>query len=120
MEKASYSGGGKFLWFFQRFTGFLLMVMLLLHIYLLHFAIAGESPTYQEVMSRMGTPFWKSFDLVFLYLVIFHGLNGLWQVLIDYFHRPFVRVMFFSLVCFAGLIMMVVGTLTIFSLPVYY
>ena len=109
--------GGKFLWFFQRLSGFILFFILLLHFFLLHFAVSGESITFSEVMQRLRTPFWQTLDLVFLLLALFHGLNGLWTVLCDYFHKSWVKVTLFSIVATAGVVLLIFGSLTIFNLP---
>jgi len=119
MEKRTFNSGGKFLWFFQRLSGFVLLLLLLLHTYISHFTFQGGAPTYSEVMTRLGDPYWKLFDLLFLYLALFHGLNGLWTVLTDYFHKPFAKLAFFSLITLGGLMLLIFGTITVISLPSY-
>jgi len=110
--------GGKFLWLFQRLSGFILFFILLFHFFLLHFAVPeGEPLTFSLVMQRLSTPFWKTLDLVFLILALFHGLNGLWTVFGDYFHRSWVKVTLFCLVATGGLVLLVFGALTILTLP---
>jgi len=116
MEKRTYNSGGKFLWFFQRISGFVLLLLLLLHIYLAHFTFQSGAPTFAEVMNRLGDQYWKLFDLFFLYLALFHGLNGFWTVVTDYFHKPLVKLTFFSLIVLCGLALAIFGTLTVVSL----
>ncbi|MDI6782520.1 MAG: succinate dehydrogenase, hydrophobic membrane anchor protein [bacterium] len=70
-------------WFMQRITGLLLVVGMAIHFIILHFE-SHEPITFDRVVTRLQTPAWLLFDLILLGLVLYHGLNGLWAVLLDF------------------------------------
>lgn len=113
MEKG-FGSGGAFAWFFQRISGVFLLAALLAHFWVLHYSNEGEV-TFQIVAQRLATPLWKTIDLTFLVLAIIHGFNGFIMLIHDYIHRPNVRLALVSLVWVAGIILGVLGTLTIIS-----
>jgi len=72
-----------FNWFMQRITAIILAIGLLVHFYVLHFAI--ERPiTFEKVQERLLTPGWVLFDLILLASAVYHGLFGLFNVICDY------------------------------------
>jgi succinate dehydrogenase / fumarate reductase membrane anchor subunit len=77
-----------------------------------HFFPGGDV-TYQKVASRLAQPDWKFFNLTFLVLALFHGLNGGWTILEDYLEKGWLRVTLFGVILVAGLSLLVLGTLTI-------
>ncbi len=77
--------GGIFLWFLQRLTAAGLLVLLLTHFYFLHYFQEGFV-TYRTVAARLASPYWKTFDILFLTLAIFHGFNGFQTIVLEYVH----------------------------------
>ena len=79
-------------WYLQRVTGGLLLVLLAAHFWVEHFMSApvrrGEL-TYQVVVARLSNPAWEIIDVVFLLVALYHGLNGLRGIVLDY--GPFAR-----------------------------
>ncbi|MFH1453852.1 MAG: hypothetical protein ABIH00_07715 [Armatimonadota bacterium] len=74
------------LWGFQILSGLFLVIVLGIHFWFLHF-ITGASKTmitYEVVAQRLRTPLWKAIDTIFLLLVLYHALNGVRAVLLDY------------------------------------
>ncbi|MCX7919770.1 MAG: succinate dehydrogenase, hydrophobic membrane anchor protein [bacterium] len=74
---------GLWSWFLQRITGLLLVVGMVVHFITLHFE-SHEPITFERVTTRLQTHAWQIFDLTLLGLVLYHGLNGLWAVLLDF------------------------------------
>jgi succinate dehydrogenase hydrophobic membrane anchor protein len=103
---------GSWRWLFQRVSGIALLVLLLTHFGVTHYFPGGEV-TYQKVVSRLSHPDWKFFDLTFLVLALFHGLNGGWTILEDYLEKGWLRVTLVGVILVAGLSLLVLGTLTI-------
>ncbi|MGD0626272.1 MAG: succinate dehydrogenase, hydrophobic membrane anchor protein [Thermodesulfobacteriota bacterium] len=103
---------GSWRWLFQRVSGITLLVLLLTHFGVTHFFPGGDV-TYQKVASRLAQPDWKFFNLTFLVLALFHGLNGGWTILEDYLEKGWLRVTLFGVILVAGLSLLVLGTLTI-------
>jgi succinate dehydrogenase hydrophobic membrane anchor protein len=118
MEKGIGSGGA-FAWFFQRISGAFLLLALLAHFWVLHYASDGQV-TFQMVAERLSTPLWKTIDLGFLIMAIIHGFNGFIMVIHDYIHSHNLRLVLVSLVWVAGILLWIMGTITIigFKAPV--
>lgn len=72
-------------WLFQRVTGVFLLAGVLFHFFFMHFT-GPEKITYDVVLRRLSSPYWKTFDIAFLSLAIYHGFNGLWGIVLEYFH----------------------------------
>jgi succinate dehydrogenase / fumarate reductase, membrane anchor subunit len=74
-------------WYFQRITGGLLLVLLAAHFWVEHFMTAplrrGDL-TFAVIASRISNPAWQAIDIAFLLVALFHGLNGLRNIILDY------------------------------------
>ncbi len=114
--KGSVRSGGATAWFLQRLSGLVLVVLLLVHFAVLH---GGDGVvTYEKVASRLATPAWKTFDLLFLVLGIFHGMNGLLMVIRDYATAGWKRGALYAAVVVAALAALVLGCLTVIPFQV--
>ncbi len=82
-NRANVRSGGAMMWLFQRVTGVYLAVVLFAHVWLLHYLLDDEIG-FAAVADRVATPLWKTIDISFLVVALFHGLYGLWIVLDDY------------------------------------
>ncbi len=91
---------GSFNWLFQRISGILIAIILVIHLGAVHF---GTS------LVDLGSPAWKVFHVVFVILLIYHILNGFWLVVEDYVKTNWVRASLFGLVCLAGLVFFILG-----------
>ncbi len=85
-------GGFEFnMWLFMRVSGLLLIFLALFHMFWLHFVISVEKITFDTIVARWTGPhavLWRTFDLLLLAFAFTHGVNGLRNVLDDYFHSP--------------------------------
>jgi succinate dehydrogenase / fumarate reductase, membrane anchor subunit len=74
-------------WYLQRITGALLVLLLAAHFWVEHFMTAelqrGDL-TYQAILSRISNPLWRVIDISFLLVALYHGLNGLRNIALDY------------------------------------
>jgi len=66
-----------------------------------------------DVQARVSNIWWKVYNLLFLILALYHGLAGMWDVLLDYQMRPMVRFSLYGTVVTVGLVLFVVGVLII-------
>ena len=68
---------GSIQWFFQAASGAFIIFFLGVHLYVAH--INGGSPIelFDTVVGNLRNPWWLAFFLVFLWVVTYHGLNGL-------------------------------------------
>lgn len=106
------TSGGALMWFFQRVTGVYLAVVLFLHVIMLHVALKEEI-SFSAIADRVATPLWKTIDITFLIVALFHGLYGLWVVLDDYVHWGWLRVLIFASISIVALIYTVLGIVTL-------
>jgi succinate dehydrogenase / fumarate reductase membrane anchor subunit len=70
-------------WFFQRVTAVYLAVGMIAHFYVLHFS-GAEATGFGAVTARFREPAWFCFDMSLLVTALYHGLNGLWNIMLDY------------------------------------
>jgi succinate dehydrogenase hydrophobic anchor subunit len=66
-----------------------------------------------DVQARVSSIWWKTYNLLFLVLAIYHGLVGMWDVLNDYNFSPLVRLTLYGSIVTVGLVLLVVGLLII-------
>jgi succinate dehydrogenase / fumarate reductase, membrane anchor subunit len=111
-EGSGSSGANK--WLLQRLSGIMLLILLIGHYVLMH-ATPDSGHTYQAVMERLKTPLWKVIDLSFVTLGLWHGLNGLWNIVRDYKMKPWLSITKYTLIITLGLIFWFLGINTILS-----
>ena len=74
-------------WYLQRITGALLVILLAAHFWVEHFLSAqlrrGDL-TYEAILGRISNPVWQFIDVAFLLVALYHGLNGLRNIVLDY------------------------------------
>lgn len=74
-------------WYLQRITGGLLLVLLVAHFWVEHYVAEplrkGEL-TYEVILSRISNPYWQAIDISFLIIALYHGLNGVRGIILDY------------------------------------
>ncbi len=78
---------GALSWAMQRFTALLVGIFIVVHLWLLHFtaqATSGEPVTLISVRERMASPWYFILDVLLLASLLYHSLNGLRSVLIDW------------------------------------
>jgi len=70
-------------WLFQRVTAVLLIVMLAIHLIFTHILNIGNL-NYDSIGERLAHAGFTAVDVILLAAGIFHALNGLRMVLMDY------------------------------------
>jgi succinate dehydrogenase / fumarate reductase membrane anchor subunit len=118
IEKDSgLNSGGVIKWFLQRITGAFLLFGLLVHFWVLHFFPPEHGEiTFETVMARLQHPLWKTFDILFLLVVLYHGMNGIQIVINDYIQKNGWRILIVGFLWIGALFLLVKGTITILSL----
>jgi succinate dehydrogenase cytochrome b556 subunit len=71
-------------WFMQRISAAVLVVFLLAHFWVLHYAVVGEQITFERVFERLQSPWFIALDSALLAVAIYHGLNGVRMVILDF------------------------------------
>jgi len=83
-------------WYLQRISGALLLLLLIAHFWVEHYVadnVRRGELTYQIVLARVSHPYWQVIDISFLLIALYHGLNGVRNILLDYnFNRRTIRV----------------------------
>ncbi|MCX8033398.1 MAG: succinate dehydrogenase, hydrophobic membrane anchor protein [Thermoleophilia bacterium] len=102
--------GGMWAWLFQRITAALLIVCLAIHLLFTHILNIGELG-YDNVAERLAHASLTAVDIILLAAGIYHALNGLRMVLLDYWFtsRRRARVLAVTL-WVVGLALMAYGT----------
>ncbi len=74
---------GYIAWILHRVTGVLLGLYLFLHIWVIHYLAQGEQ-AFNKVMGIVQSPLFLVLEVGLLGTVVYHGINGLRVILVDY------------------------------------
>lgn len=105
---------GSWGWLFQRLSGVLLAVLVIVHFVLMHYA-GFERRLYADVLTRLSNPLWKTFDLVFLSLALYHGWYGVWGIVGDYCRKDLWRIAWLIVIVTAALVLFSLGLVTVLA-----
>ena len=101
----------KYTWLFMRFSGVVLIVLALGHLFI---GLMWQNGVYRidfnYVAQRWASPFWQTWDLLLLWLAQLHGGNGMRTIIADYARKDSTRFWLNSLLVVSMLIVLVVGT----------
>jgi succinate dehydrogenase / fumarate reductase membrane anchor subunit len=109
------SGLELYAWVFMRLSGILLLVLALVHLLYMHVLNNVTVIDYQFVARRYATPFWRTFDLMMLWMALVHGLNGLRNVVIDYVRPRGWRFASLASIYVIGFVFLALGSLVILT-----
>jgi succinate dehydrogenase cytochrome b556 subunit len=82
-EVLTQSKGGVWAWLFQRITAVLLIIGFTSHLISTHIQAIGEL-NYRNIETRLGSAFFVVMDVMLLAAVLYHALNGVRMVVLDY------------------------------------
>ena len=103
-------------WLFMRISGVLLVVLVLGHLFIMNILDGGvQRVNFAFVAGRWASPFWQIWDLMMLWLAMLHGTNGVRTIINDYAERDFTRFWLKMATYFALVVVVVLGTLVIFT-----
>ena len=103
-------------WLFMRGSGLLLVVLVFGHLFVN--LMTGEGITqidFAFVAGKWANPFWQVWDLAMLWLAMLHGCNGLRTIISDYATKASTRFGLKTLLYFGTAVVIVLGTLVIFT-----
>ena len=109
------SGVELYAWVFMRLSGILLLVLALVHLFVMHVVNNVDAIDFRFVAQRYATPFWRTFDLMMLWLALIHGLNGLRTVVIDYVRPRGWRFDSLASIYVIGFVFLALGSLVILT-----
>lgn len=75
--------------------------------------------TYEKVTARLSNPLWKVFDLLFLVFGLYHGTNGMLNIIDDYARNRAVRLTLVAASWVLAAFLFIQGTLTVVTAGVY-
>jgi succinate dehydrogenase / fumarate reductase membrane anchor subunit len=110
------SGSGSFSWVAQRITGIVLVIVMIGHYILMHYN-PESGHTYDAVLVRMQSNWYRVLDLTFVVLGMYHGLNGVWSIFRDYRLKPWQTITVITLLIIFGLAFTLWGIKTILDIP---
>ena len=103
-------------WIFMRMSGLLLVFMVLGHLFIMLILDGGvQRINFGFVAGRWASPFWRTWDLMQLWLAQLHGTNGLRVIINDYAERDQTRFWLKMLLYTSSFLVLVLGTLVIFT-----
>ena len=103
-------------WLFMRISGVVLLFLAVGHVVIMHVLGGGVGRVdFKFVQLRWQSPFWRTWDWLMLSLALFHGVNGLRTVILDYVRSRgarFTLTWFFNVV---GLVLFALGSVVVFT-----
>lgn len=104
-----------FAWLFMRISGVLLLFLAMGHLLIMHILNNVKTIDYGFVSRRWGSPFWRVYDGLLLFLALLHGVNGLRVVLDDYLRPGPWRVFCLAVLYVVSGVLMFMGLLILFT-----
>ena len=111
-------GQSVYAWFFQRISGLFLAFFLVTHLnvhHLFHDITKHGIINFNSVSENLASNsiFWKVFYFLFIPFVVFHAMNGLWQIVADFRPSggtsPPIKILLWLL----GIALVVIGAMTL-------
>lgn len=82
-KSAPKAGESTWLWLIKMLSGALIVILLLVHFIVNHFAAEGVLLTYDDVIAYFSNPWIVLMEITFLITVVSHGLIGLRSIILD-------------------------------------
>ncbi|HEY7025232.1 MAG TPA: hypothetical protein VH371_09755 [Candidatus Limnocylindrales bacterium] len=105
-------------WYLMRVTAVALFVLALGHFSILHFIWDPAAQNAEFIQDeRWNSIFWRGFDWLLLTTVIIHAFLGVRTVVLDYIRWPVVRTGSLWLLYVVGIVLFILGTQVIVTIP---
>ncbi len=102
-------------WYWQRITGGILAIGMIVHFWVQHFVNPGMV-TFEIVSNRLAMPSWKIFDWILLICAIWHGYFGIWNIISDYNPKKITKYAWITILWIISIFGFIYGTWVIFSI----
>lgn len=109
------SGLELYAWIFMRISGLALLFLALGHLLIMHIIHNVDNIDFQFVAARYATPFWRTYDLLMLWLAMIHGVNGVRTVLVDYIGPRGWRTVSLASLFLVGFVLLTLGSIAILT-----
>lgn len=97
----------------MRVSGILLIFLVLIHVAIMHILNDIRDIDYNFVAARWLSPFWRTYDLLLLFLALLHGANGIRVIIDDYVRHRGWRVALLSVLYTVSFVLLIMGTMVI-------
>lgn len=118
-QKFKYKGtkaSGAFAYYFQRVSGLALVILLFVHYIMMHTTTMGGH-SHEETVRRLSQWEWQAFYLCFIFLGLYHGLNGIWNIVQDYNFSSRTKMFIYIFLMMFGIVFGAIGALTVINVP---
>lgn len=114
-------GQSVYAWFIQRISGLFLAFFLITHLnvhHLFHDITKHGIINFGSVSENLASSsvFWKIFYFLFIPFVVFHAMNGLWQIVADFRLSRSSAILVKILLWLLGIALVVIGSMTLNNL----
>jgi succinate dehydrogenase / fumarate reductase membrane anchor subunit len=99
----------------MRISGVVLLFLALGHLAIMHIINNIEVIDYSFVAGRFVTPFWRTYDVVMLWLAMIHGTNGIRTLVDDYVSARGWRLVSLASLYVVSFVILALGSLVIFT-----
>ena len=107
---------GAFAYYFQRISGLVLVILLGVHYVMMHTTTMGGH-SHEETVRRLSNFGWQAFYLCFIFLGLYHGLNGIWNIVQDYKMSARMRMFIYIFLLMFGIVFAAIGAITVITVP---
>lgn len=115
-NKGSGSKFEMFAWLFMRLSGVILIVLIFGHLFVnLMLGDGVHQIDFAFVAGKWASPFWQIWALLMLWLAMLHGANGVRTIINDYAEKDGTRMVLKTVLYLATVVIIVLGTLVIFT-----
>ena len=96
-------------WLLQRVSGIFLTYALVVHLWTVHY-VNIDRLTWEVITSRLQDgAYWTVYYCLFVPAVVYHAMNGLWGIALDYSPSPVWRRIWAVALWSAGLALVITG-----------
>ncbi len=101
-------------WFYMRFSGVILVVLIFGHLFVNLFAGEGvKAIDFAFVAGKLANPFWIVWDMLLLWLALIHGANGMRTIISDYANNKRLRTVLLTALGVSTAALLILGTLVL-------
>lgn len=97
-------------WIFQRISGAALVFLVAIHVWTLHYGNPETPPNYANLVDRLHTIGFIALDISLLVLALFHGLNGVRNIVLDYTRKKVIIKRWNTVLGLIGIVFAVFGS----------
>lgn len=98
------------IWLLQRISGAALVFLIGVHVWTLHYSNPELVPLYSGVVERLNTVGYMGLDISLLVMALFHGLNGVRNIVIDYTRNETIIRRWNSVLLIIGIVFSLLGS----------